>query len=94
MSFEARLDAAIKSVCPIHGVSIGRKWDKSTWRIDFRADANADQRSAARSVLDAFDVSVDVPFIDQRQAAIDALLFEQAKRADAPQAVKDYVEAK
>jgi len=30
------------------------------------------------------------PVIDKRQAAIDALLREQAKRADAPQAVKDY----
>lgn len=33
------------------------------------------------------------PQIDKRQAAIDALLAEQAKRADAPQAVKDYAEA-
>lgn len=32
--------------------------------------------------------------IDQRQAAIDALLAEQAKRVDAPQAVKDYAESK
>lgn len=32
--------------------------------------------------------------ISKRQAAIDALLAEQAKLADAPQAVKDYIDAR
>lgn len=51
-----KLDAEIKAVCPIHGVSIGRKDDKSTWRIDFADTATVEQREAARSALDAFNV--------------------------------------
>lgn len=43
-----KLDAAIKAVCPIHGVSIGRVDDKAIWRIDFKDEATAEQRSAAR----------------------------------------------
>lgn len=35
-----------------------------------------------------------VPHPDKRQAAIDALLAEQAKRPDAPPEVKDYVMSK
>ena len=50
-----KLDAAIKSVCPIHGVSIGRKDDKTTWRIDFKDEATAEQRASAQAVFDTFD---------------------------------------
>ena len=32
MTLNAKLDAAIKAVCPIHGVSIGRVNDKQTRR--------------------------------------------------------------
>lgn len=44
--------------------------------------------------LSALPAAPVVNSIDQRQAAIEALLAEQAKRADAPQAVKDYAESK
>lgn len=51
----AKLDAAIKAVCPIHGVSIGRVNDKQTWRIDFKDEATAQERATAQAVVDAFD---------------------------------------
>jgi hypothetical protein len=63
----AQLHAAVAAVCPIHGVSIGRKDDKSTWRIDFADGVSDAQRSAAvRAMLD-FDTAA-------------AAIAEQAKR--------------
>lgn len=50
-----KLDAAIKEVCPIDGVSIGLPGDKSTWRIDFATNATALQKAAAMVVLQQFD---------------------------------------
>ena len=50
-----KLDAAIRAVCPIHGVSIGKKDDKSTWRIDFKDEATTEQGASAQAVIDAFD---------------------------------------
>lgn len=55
MTFTSRLSDAINSVCPIHGVSVGRKSDKSTWRIDFKNEATTAQREAALAVLANFD---------------------------------------
>lgn len=66
----AKLDAAIKAVCPIHGISIGRKDDKSTWRIDFKDEASAQERAAAQAVLNAFDLAAD--------AAADAVAAQRA----------------
>jgi hypothetical protein len=45
----------IEQVCPIYSVSIGDKNDKSTWKIDFKPEANNGQKTAANSVLQAFD---------------------------------------
>ncbi len=53
----SKLNAAIEAVCPIHGVSIGRKDDKATWRIDFKDEATAQQRADAQAVVEAFDVA-------------------------------------
>ena len=50
------LTEQIAAVCPIHGVSIGRRADKNTWRIDFKDEATAAQRRAAAAALAAFDV--------------------------------------
>ena len=50
----AKLDQAIKAVCPIAGVSIGRSYDKATWEIQFEPEASAQERSAAYDVLEAF----------------------------------------
>lgn len=49
----AELDAAIKAVCPAYGISIGRKGDKDTWRIDFTKDATDKQKKAAQDILTA-----------------------------------------
>jgi hypothetical protein len=58
MTLAAKLDAAVRAVCPIHGVSIGRPDDKTTWRIDVRDEATAQQRGAAQTALNAFDPAV------------------------------------
>lgn len=50
------LDRTIKAVCPIHGVSVGRVDDKSTWRVDFADEATPEQCAAATKVLDGMDV--------------------------------------
>lgn len=72
MSIASKLDAAIKAVCPIHGVSIGRADDKQTWRIDFADEATAEQREAAHGVLAAFDPNAaDLPAaVSMRQARL------------------------
>lgn len=61
MSTDARIHVALNrvlnEVCPIHGVSIGRKDDKATWRIDFKDEATAGQRADGRAALNAFDVA-------------------------------------
>jgi hypothetical protein len=54
MKTAAELDKAIKAVCPIIGVSIGKKGDKATWAIDFDSSATQAQKNAAQVVLDAF----------------------------------------
>ena len=44
------LDAAIRVVCPIHGISAG-----DPPRIDYRDEATAEQRAAALEVVRTFD---------------------------------------
>ena len=61
MTIAQKLDIAIKAACPIHGVSIGRKDDKQTWRIDFKDEATSEQRAAAQSVVDNF---IDNPALE------------------------------
>lgn len=51
---ETKLTIAMQAVCPIHGVSIGRKDDKKTWRIDAKDGATVEQLAAAQAVLDSF----------------------------------------
>ena len=46
-----QLDEALKAVCPIQGVSIGRRDDMATWRIDFTDTATESEKDAARAVL-------------------------------------------
>lgn len=50
----AKLDSEIQKVCPIFGVSIGRKEDKATWRIDYKPEATQEQRDAAVSVMESY----------------------------------------
>lgn len=53
------LDAALRLVAPIEGVSVVDENDKSTWRVDFKPEATSDQRAAAQAVIDTFDVDAD-----------------------------------
>jgi len=58
MSTAARLDQALRAAgLPVMGVAIGRKDDKTTWRIDFTADATDAQRAAAAKLMSSFDVT-------------------------------------
>jgi hypothetical protein len=54
-TFAARLHAAIEAVCPIHGVSIGRRSDRRTWKAHFKDDATEAQRAAAADIIGAMD---------------------------------------
>lgn len=67
------LDKVIRAVCPIHGVSIGRKNDKITWRIDFTEEATLEQREEAQAVVDAFDVEAGESAIESKRLAKEAL---------------------
>jgi hypothetical protein len=59
------LDQAIKQVCPIDGVSIGRKDHKSTWRIDFKDEATQAEKDAAQLVVDNFDINAKDPIAER-----------------------------
>ena len=50
------LQRAVAAVCPIHGISIGRKDDRSTWRVDFAPEATDEQKAQAAQIVAAFDV--------------------------------------
>ena len=41
---------------PVVGISIGRKDDRSTWRIDFAPEATDEQKAQAAQIVAAFDV--------------------------------------
>lgn len=68
----AALDEAVKVVCPITGVSIGNRSDKTTWNIDFAEAATPQQRTAAQAVIDAFDVNAAYPSAQQLEDACKA----------------------
>lgn len=51
------VDAAVRAVCPIVGVSIAKKTDKSTWRVDFDPSATPTQRAAGSAAVDNFDLA-------------------------------------
>jgi hypothetical protein len=44
---------------PINGVSVGKSGDKSTWKIDFKAEATAQQKTQTAQIVAAFDPAVD-----------------------------------
>lgn len=72
-----QLHLIVEAVCPIDGVSIGRKDDKSTWRIDFKTEATPAQQQAARDVVLAFDVFLkerEIERLEERQARRKVLL--------------------
>jgi hypothetical protein len=66
-----KLSQLISAVCPIDGISIGRKNDKATWRIDFK-ECTEEQKSAALSVVKAYDFEAEekaVEYVALRAAA-------------------------
>ena len=66
------LHEKIATVAPINGVSLGRFTDKSTWRIDFKPEATAQQRADARAVVNTFDVALEEQKLkDADQAKVD-----------------------
>jgi hypothetical protein len=78
-----KLHEAIAAACPVHGVSIGRKDDKATWRIDFKDEATDAQRDAARAVLQGFDRAVaeaQERTKREREASVQAKMRELAER--------------
>jgi len=79
----ADLHSAIAAVCPIHGVSIGRKDDKATWRIDFTEAATDAEKAAAQAALAGFDVAVAQAAARakrERAAAVDAAMRALAEK--------------
>lgn len=51
------LDEEIKKICPIEGISVGRKNDKNTWKIDFASNATLEQIEAANTFVENFDIN-------------------------------------
>jgi hypothetical protein len=52
-----RLHKALIDVAPVVGVAVGRKDNKSTWRVDFDDNATQEQKDAAAAVIAAFDIN-------------------------------------
>lgn len=52
-----RLHQLITAVCPIIGVRIGNRADRSTWTFDATPTATQAERDAAQAVIDSFDDS-------------------------------------
>jgi len=72
MEIVSTLHGRIDTVCPILGVSIGSRDDKSTWRIDFKPEVTAQQKLNAQAVIDAFDVVAEEKKLkDADQARVD-----------------------
>lgn len=53
------LHRKLAALAPIHGVSIGRRDDKATWRIDFKDEATDQQKAAASAAFAAFDSAAE-----------------------------------
>lgn len=51
------LDLSLRNAgIPIIGVSIGQPDDRTTWRVDFAAEATPEHRAAADALIATFDV--------------------------------------
>lgn len=78
-----QLHAAIAAVCPIHGVSIGRKDDKATWRIDYAPEATVEQQAAALTVMLNFDVAAAKAESDAKVAREELIAIKMKELAEA-----------
>lgn len=51
------VDAAIRAKgIAIHGVSIGRKFDKATWRVDFVNDPSPEDQKTVADVISGIEI--------------------------------------
>lgn len=66
IKLNSRLNDSIAAVCPIDGVAL-LDLGKHQVRVDYKADATAEQREAAQLVLEAFDWSDDAQKIFDAQ---------------------------
>jgi hypothetical protein len=64
------LHDAINQVCPITGVSIGTLSDRTTWRFTPSPSATDQQKAAAQTLIDTWDISDGM---DDKRAAKDAM---------------------
>jgi len=53
-----KLYNAVAAVCPINGISIGDKNDKTTWTFNALETATDEQIAAAQAVIDNADLSI------------------------------------
>jgi hypothetical protein len=67
-----KLHDRVSLSAPIAGVSVGNPSDKATWRIDFKPEATAGQRSAAQSVITTWADTDWNPPADRRAAKYEA----------------------
>lgn len=98
MSVAQTLHTAVELVCPIQGVSVGRKNDKTTWRINYKQEATPAQRAAAQAVVDALDVAVAEQSTANRLVRASSLKTEAASdplidklRTASPEQIKTYI---
>lgn len=56
-----RLHGEVERVAPIHGVTIGRLDDRTSWSIQFKTGATDDEIAAAEAVIQAFDPDAPTP---------------------------------
>ena len=85
----------INKVCPIHGVSFGKLYQKETWRIDFKDEATAAQKKAAAKWLASFNLD-GFTAVAETKRQIAALEAQQTPRRlrDAALGQEEMVEGK
>ncbi len=76
---EVSIHRAIAAVCPIDGVLFGDLADKTTWRIDFSAEATDEEKGRAQDALDAYDLNAPSDATRDVIAELNALTARNAK---------------
>ena len=69
---EVELLRQIEAAAPIVSFSYNLDQPKSTWVIEFKPEATAEQRAAAQAVIDGFDVAAVEGEIETRMAELRA----------------------
>ena len=61
LEYSTALDLKMQAAgIPIEGVSVGKKSDRSTWRVDFKATATQAHRDQAAAIIAAFNPATDL----------------------------------